>query len=348
MSNRESLMKQVENDLKSKMSPSESRHELKSNGSDRGKITSWTTFRTYLKHLIYYVKYVKDHPQAIADLGRKPRTLEECKPYCNLWINNMKTKGESPSTISMCASALVKLFQSSREELGVKEIVPKQLRKDIKRSRKPAVRDKNFNEAVPQNKILATFCRSTGLRRKELSNIRGSDLVKIGDLWYLSVTCETKGGRPRLSEIIGNDDEIKMVVDMCKKAGNEKIYPHPNTNADIHGFRADYASRIYKKYARPRNAYRNERIIVHNNRIVEVYISKDGKADVEGHKMYYTGKLTKKGTREMIRGYSDVPTAVFCRLDKKGVSYDRQALFVASENLGHSRDDVIVDHYLWS
>ena len=89
MSKNPSLTKQVVNNLNSKMCPGESRHELKSEGKDRKKITSWTTFKTYLKHLIYFVKWVKDNSRAISELGRKPRTLDECKPYCHIWIENI-------------------------------------------------------------------------------------------------------------------------------------------------------------------------------------------------------------------------------------------------------------------
>ena len=246
----------------------------------------------------------------------------------------------------MCASALVKLYQCNRAELGIADLIPEQRRADIKRSRTPALRDRNFNESLPENKKLATFCRCTGLRRRELAQIRGSDLVRDRGKWYLSVTCETKGGRPRLSEILGTEEEIKFVVDLCKATGAQRVFPKPNTNADIHSFRADYAKKVYEKYARKPEECRNERIILHNGKIVEVYISKNGKADVDRFNYLYTGKLTEKNMPEMKKGYTDVPTLYRCRNDMRGIVLDRQAIFLASEALGHGRDDVIPEHYM--
>lgn len=347
MSKRTSLTKQVQNELDSRLAIGQSRHAMKTEGDDSKYIFSWTTYRNYFKHLIYFVKWVKDNPQVIAELGGKPRTLEECKPYCHLWIQNMIDKHQSASTSSMCSSALVKLYQCSREELGIKDIVPEQIRENIKRSRGPAERDKNFNEAIPHNKEFADFCRCTGLRRREVAQIRGSDLVWYKNKWYLSVTCDTKGGRPRLSEIMGTDEEIQRVVEICKAAGSNKIYPKPNSNADIHSFRAEYAARIYKKYARAKSEYCNERMIFYKGKLVEKYTSKNGKADVDRFSYLYTGKKTSKGMPEMRPGYIDVPSMYRCRKDMNGVVLDREAIFIASENLGHGRDDVIPEHYAW-
>ncbi len=348
MSKRTSLTKQVQNELDSRLAIGQSRHAMKKEGDDSKYIFSWTTYRNYLKHLIYFVKWVKDNPQVIAELGGKPRTLDECKPYCHLWIEDMCKKHLSASTISMCASALVKLYQRNREELSIADLIPEQRRANIKRSRCQAIRDKNFNKKLPENNKLASFCRCTGLRRRELAQIRGSDLVRDRGKWFLSVTCDTKGGRPRLSEILGTEEEIKSIVDLCKSAGTERIFPKPNTNADIHSFRADYAKRVYAQYARKPEECRNERIILHNGKIVEIYVSKDGKADVDRFNYLYTGKMTEKNMPEMKKGYVDVPTLYRCRNDMHGVVLDRQAIFLASEALGHGRDDVIPEHYMWA
>ena len=347
MSKKTSLTKQVQNELDSRLAIGQSRHAMKKEGDDSKYIFSWMTYKNYLKHICYFVKFVKENPQVITDIGRKPHTLEECKPYCDLWIKSMLDRQLSASTISMCASALVKLYQCNRADLGIADLIPEQRRADIKRSRGQAIRDKNFNEKLPENNKLATFCRATGLRRRELAQIRGTDLVRDRGKWYLSVTCDTKGGRPRLSEIMGTDEEIQRVVEICKAAGVNRIFPNPNTNADIHSFRADYAKRVYKKYARKPEECRNERIILHNGKIVEIYVSKNGKSDVDRFNYLYTGKMTEKNMPEMKKGYVDVPTLYRCRNDMNGVVLDREAIFIASENLGHGRDDVIPEHYAW-
>jgi len=321
-----------------------SRHKAKLEGTDQKAIFAWETYHTYRKHLVYFYKWCLNHPGE----NGVPRSIEECKSYAPAWINSMLDRSLSVSTVTMCASALVKLYQCSREELGISDIIPEQHRSEIKRSRGAAVRDRNFNENLSHNKELADFCRCTGLRRAELGQIRGTDLIQENGTCYLAVTRNTKGGRHRISEIVGSDDEIKRVVELCKAAGDNKIFPKPNTNADIHGFRAEYAKRVYEKYARKKRNYYHERLIVKNNIVITSYISKDGKADVEQFSFLYTGRVTKKGVPEMITGYRDVPSSFYCRRDLKGVYYDRQALFIASQNLGHNRETVIVEHYLWS
>lgn len=321
-----------------------SRHEAKKGSTDKEAIFAWETYHTYSKHLVYFYKWCLNHPGE----NGIPRSIEECKSYAPAWINSMLNRGLSVSTVTMCASALVKLYQCSREELGISDIIPEQHRSDIKRSRGEAKRDKNFNENLPQNKELADFCRCTGLRRAELGQIRGTDLIQENGTYYLAVTRNTKGGRMRISEIVGSDDEIRRVVELCNASGGSKIFPKPNSNADIHGYRAEYAMRVYQKYARRKRDYRNERLIVHNNKVVCSYMSETGQADVDKFSHLYTGRITKKGVPEMIKGYRDVPSAFYCRRDLKGVSYDRQALFVASQNLGHNRESVIVEHYLWT
>lgn len=321
-----------------------SRHEAKKDGTDKDAIFAWETYHTYHKHLVYFYKWCLDNP---GDTGA-PKSIEDCKSYAPEWIKSMLDRGLSVSAVTMCASALVKLYQCSREELGISDLIPEQHRADIKRSRGEAARDKNFNENLPQNKDLVTFCCCTGLRRGEVSQIRGTDLTEIDGVYCLNVTRNTKGGRVRVSEIVGSEDEVSRVVELCKAAGDNKIFPKPNSNADIHSYRAEYAKKVYEKYARKKCEYRNERLIVKNNRVITSYVSKDGKADVDKFSFLYTGRLTKKGVPETIKGYRDVPSSFYCRRDLRGVNYDRQALFIASQNLGHNRESVIVEHYLWS
>ena len=52
---------------------------------------------------------------------------------------------------------------------------PKRNRQDIKRSRGDRVRDQHFSKT--NNDELIKFCRGTGLRRRELQELRGKDLV---------------------------------------------------------------------------------------------------------------------------------------------------------------------------
>lgn len=59
-----------------------------------------------------------------------------------------------------------------------------------------------------------------------------------------------KGGRERLSPIIGkNAGQIVERIRSTPKG--EKVWKYVNGNADIHSYRAQYATDIYRAHARP-------------------------------------------------------------------------------------------------
>ena len=105
------------------------------------------------------------------------------------------------------------------------------------------------------------------------------------------------------------------------------IFPKPNPNADIHSYRAVYATRVYNEHKREYKEFKDERLIIYKNKIVDCYIA-------------------KRRNKPMPIGYRDVSSAYYCRNDLKGTVYDRRALFEASRALGHNRETVVAEHYL--
>ena len=89
----------------------------------------------------------------------------------------------------------------------------------------------------------------------------------------------------------------------------EKIWQHVSSNADIHGYRAEYATILYKQYARKIEEIPYDRI--------------------------------NKGTGKRFQG--DVYT---CRKDESGRKLDRAAMAKCSKALGHNRVCVVADNYL--
>ena len=201
--------------------------------------------------------------------------------------------------------------------------------------------DKHFS--ITKNKNLITFCRCTGLRRSELEQIRGTDLIEHEGKRCLDVHKGTKGGRLRISEICGAEDELETVKRLCAEAGSNKIFPDPHSNADIHSYRADYAKRVYEKYKREYSEFKHERLIVYKNKVVASYITKNGRRDVSKFPELYKLEGNRK---RMLPGYRDVSSAFYCRVDRKGECFDRRALFEASNALGHSRESIVAEHYL--
>ena len=334
-----SLIQQVKETLDSKLSIGESKYLAKLNGTYTNYIFSWETYRSYLKHSCYFVQWCKEQPIAPA-LGHKPRTLEECRIFAERWIQSTMDRGFSSYTVKLEVAALAKLYSCKSTDFDIK--TPPRKRANIKRSRRNDVAmDKHFS--VTKNKDLITFCRCTGLRRSELEQIRGTDLIEHEGKLCLDVKCGTKGGRLRISPIIGTEEEIDTVKRLCAEAESNKIFPHPHSQADIHSYRADYAKRIYNKYKRDYSEFKHERLIVYKNKVVASYITKNGRRDLSKFPELYKMEGNRK---RMLSGYRDMSSTFYCRVDRKGECFDRRALFEASNALGHSRESIVAEHYL--
>ena len=202
------------------------------------------------------------------------------------------------------------------------------------------VRDKHFSKT--NNDELIKFCRGTGLRRKELQELRGKDLVSraqieaeiselqkipeeqrapsvtkrlemlqdarlFPDEWFIHVR-NGKGGRERLSPIIGKNagQIIERITDTPPE---EKVWQHVHQSADIHGYRAEYDTAIYKAHARAIEEIPYDRV--------------------------------NRGTGR--RYQSEVYT---CRKDEAGKKLDKAAMLICSKALGHNRISVVADNYI--
>lgn len=281
---RESLTKQVSDRLGGMTAFGNSKHMDKISGETGDKIYSYSTLHTYIKHCKYFTSWCKEEYGC--------RTLEQCRPHAAEWIEQRIEEGKSSYTIKLEAAALGKLYGVPFRDLGIKT-TPERKRADITRSRTEAKRDKHFSEE--RNSDLVDFCRSTGLRRREVAAVRGCDLRMINGEYYIHVR-NGKGGKER-DVLILDSSVVDFVQDRRKEAPGRPLFAYVSSNADIHGYRAEYAQRLYNRIARP---------------IEEISVAE----------RYY------------------------CRGDKKGIVYDRDAMLAVSRMLGHNRINVIAEHYL--
>lgn len=229
-----SLVFQLQQELEKKLAIGQSKFEDKKLGLTVDKIYSWNTFRAYLKHGAYFLSWAKEQ------YGVK--TLEQAKPYINKWLEQREKDGMSAYTLKLEISAMAKIYSLSSEELYKSQ---HRLRADIQRSRGDKVRDKHFSEE--NHKELIRFCQATGLRRGELTQIKGTDLIIKNNQAFLQVTRNTKGGRPRLVPLILDTDFVQRTLEA---AGQNKVFPAVPNGADIHGYRANFATSLYKQLAR--------------------------------------------------------------------------------------------------
>lgn len=229
-----SLVFQLQQELEKKLAIGESKFSDKKAGKTKEKIYSWFTFKTYLKHGAYFLNWAKEQHGV--------KTLEEAKPFVNEWIKSREADGMSAYTMKLEASAMAKIYNLDTAELYKGQ---NRARAGITRSRGQKIRDKHFSDE--KHSELIRFCRATGLRRGELTQIKGSDLIIKDNQAFLEVTRNTKGGRPRLVPLVLDTDFVQQLL---FSAGENKVFPAVPNGADIHGYRADFATTLYKKLAR--------------------------------------------------------------------------------------------------
>lgn len=240
--NKESLTRQIEKVYKSKLALGRSKYndqqEEQKQGLSKHEITSQyiysiSTMKAYLKHMNYFANYCKEN--------YKCKTLEQCKQYIDEYISK-EQESKSPYTVKLEVSAICKCYNMKTEEV-IK--TNERNRSNITRSRKETNMDKHFSKT--RNKDLIDFCLGTGLRRNEVEHIKGTDIKYINGEPFIIVQ-SGKGGKQRFVEITSNKEQI---LDMMSKAENNKVFGKANCKADIHGFRSEYATELYKQLARP-------------------------------------------------------------------------------------------------
>ena len=310
----------------------ESKKEAVANGTAKDKIFSFNTYKDYWKHTKYFIKYIKEkHPECT--------TLKKAKKYANEWLQTRVDQGLSAWTVQLEAKALGKLYGISPDDENYFK-PPKRNREDIKRSRGVRVRDRHFSKT--NNDELIRFCKGTGLRRSELVELRGKDLItreqieaeisrlesrlpaeltsadtkrlemlqdaRLFPEGYFTHVRNGKGGRERLSPIVG-PDAAQIIERLQNTPGEEKVWQHVHQSADIHGYRAEYATAIYKAHAREIQDIPYDRV--------------------------------NRGTGRKYQ--SEVYT---CRKDEAGRKLDKAAMLVCSKALGHNRISVVADNYI--
>lgn len=245
--NKGSLVKQISDTLADKTAFGQSKYQAKQDRTAGDYIYSFSTLETYMKHCNYFAKWCRDNPAITAELGHKARTLDEIRPYAGQWISARIDAGLSPYTIKLEAAALTKLYGRSAEDLQLPP-TPERKRQDITRSRGDVTRDKHFSET--KNARLITFCKNTGLRRRELAELCYKDIrYDYGQMEIL--VRNGKGGKQRIVPVLDPDAVLRLRPDLLSGEPEAHVWDKVHSGADIHAYRADYATALYESLARP-------------------------------------------------------------------------------------------------
>lgn len=219
-----------------------SKFQDKKDGVSGRYIYSSSTYQTYKKEGKLFISWLeKEHPEVTQ--------LKDSQQYVNQYLEHLISEDYSPWSISTKKAALSKIFQVPA---GTFIQTPTRERAKIKRSRYQSSLDKNISAET--EKYFSKITSATGLRRAELLKITGDSLYEKDGKYYIRVEKGTKGGRPRVAEIIGKDDtETQEIVNLFKEKGKLRVVSSVPKHLDNHYYRSRYALRVYNKYARPEN-----------------------------------------------------------------------------------------------
>lgn len=224
-------------------------------------IHSVNTYKTYRSQADHFCDWC--YSQGI-------RTPEAAKEAVKDYIKHLEASGKSPWTIYTAISAIAKVYGCSTTVFGIKP--PKRERASVMRSRYAAVRDRQMSLHKEENKQLIDFCKSTGLRRRELEQLHGDALKQGTDgRWYVHVN-NGKGGKERDALVIGSEKQVRAVCDRMEQAGQNLVFQHVHSKLDVHYYRSIYACDLYRSIARnPADLPAKEKYICRKDKAGIVY-----------------------------------------------------------------------------
>lgn len=286
-----------------------SRDKDKNNKKDltQDKIYSYVTYKNYKRSCYKLADYLYKN-------NKEVRQLKDLKiKHVNNYLQYMVVKGYSAPTINSAKAAIAKLMQ-----IGSKEFIetPKVKRENITRSRGMKERDKHIS-AETEN-YYAKFTTAIGGRRSEMEELRGTDLV----IKPLTIYVKDKYGNMHVKTLSKKYPQVKI---RNGKGGKERFVP------------------IFAKNKKELAEIINTFKVAEENKVFGTLPS-----HFDNH--FYRGQYAKRAYKKFARPVREIKSkkeVYFCRKDKAGEAFDRKAMLIASQFLGHNRVDVIARHYLY-
>ncbi len=154
-----------------------------------------------------------------------------------------RSKGLSAYTIRRDAAGIAKMYRCRTTELGAE--LPIRRRGDITQHRRDTTSGQ-FSEV--RNADLVALCKATGLRRREVVQLRPEDICRHPDGSVSVHVTQGKGGRERT--ITALNDVPVILAEKAFAEGREFVISHIPNRAPIHQYRADFARADYVRRAR--------------------------------------------------------------------------------------------------
>ena len=310
-----------------------SRHEDKLTGADKGRIYSFKSFNTYRQSIGYFIDWLEVfHPEV--------ETMKNARKYAGDWLESLEGR-YSADTLHTRKSAINKYYGISPTDPDY-YTPPVRHRESITRSRLRTKTDAHFSEK--NNALLISCCKCVGLRREGMEHMKPEDLFDtemlkaerrrieaipekdrtkkdakllecISKIYVFEgipeyyIFTKEKGGKYRLAPLIGPKEDIDAFVEKINStAKGHRVWGKITKNCDVHSYRAEYAARVYRLYARP---------------IEEIP---------------YDAVNKGSGKRYQSEVY-------VCRGDQAGKKFDKRAMLKCEIALGHETLHTFASHY---
>lgn len=267
------------------------------------------------------------------------KTLEECQTHLQDYADWLVSHGYSASTIHTYLVAAVKACGNKVKLSDIQK--PIRHTSQYKRGRgslSSSVKQADMYD--PSHAKLYEFCRRVGLRRNEIANIKGSDLIFDKDNNHWCIKTIGKGKKFHL-QLIDNKDVDFIRSYFEGKREDEYIFTvdEMNNHLNLHALRAMRAKQLYfdtLKKVQEDPSYREvleQHIISRWNYNID---KRTGKPKPFPHKKLLEGKYVLRGKSRQLAIQQNLP-----------VSYDKTVLtYVSFMVLAHWRNSVSIESYL--
>lgn len=233
-----SIVRQATERLRDMASWGQSKHADKAQNGGKpavDKIYSHSTMDNYKTVAVHFAKWARERHGC--------RDIDQARQFTGEYLKERMDAGKSAWTVRRDAAALGKLYQCPTTELGV--TLPGRHRADVKQHRTGASKG-HFSES--RNKDLVDLCRSTGLRRHEVAQLRPEDVKRTPDGRVLVHVRQGKGGKERT--VCALDHTAARLAEQATLAGRATVIDHIPKYAPIHEYRAQFAQTMYSQLAR--------------------------------------------------------------------------------------------------
>jgi hypothetical protein len=233
--------------LNALMADHQKRSEAKDEARTRGeslfaftdhRMHAFETRENYQKIVMRFIDWVRKQHQ-ICDPARIDEQADE---LASLYLVERMEQGYSAWTLSTERSALRLFFQDRTLTDSIE--LPKRRREEIKRSRRPAVRDTHINLEHWQHVI--NFCLACGLRREELRDLYVREVYqRRKDERLVVFVRHGKGGKDREVPVFPGREQA-VLSQVTGRQPDEHVFVRLSSLLDIHSYRRRFAQELYE------------------------------------------------------------------------------------------------------